>query len=79
MTNKEKSEYKLNSFLKEVLMGNILGDAYMRKSNILKNSRANARVRFLQSTDQSEFVYYLYDLFKDFCVSPLKEGKKDHF
>lgn len=46
----------------------------MRKSNITINSKANARVRFLQSVDQSDFIYHLYELFKDYCGTAPKEN-----
>lgn len=59
--------------LREVLIGNLLGDAHMRKSSILINSKSNARVRFLQSLAQSDLINHLYDLFKDYCASPPKE------
>jgi len=48
----------------------------MRKFNILINSRSNARVRFLQSEAQSELIYHLYDIFKDYCgTSPTLRKK----
>jgi hypothetical protein len=74
LTNEEKSKFKIEGFLKEVLIGNILGDAHMRKFNISEGAKGNARVRFLQSKSQSDFIYHLYDLFKDYCASPPKEN-----
>lgn len=74
LTNEEKDKYKLEGYLRVILIGNILGDAHMKKSNISINSKANASVRFLQSVAQAEFIYHLYDLFKDFCASPPKKS-----
>lgn len=74
LTNIEKSKFKIEGFLKEVLIGNILGDAHMRKFNINEGAKGSARVRFLQSLAQSDFIYHLYELFKDYCASPPKEG-----
>ena len=51
-----------------------MGDAHMRKFNILITSKSNARLRFLQSVAQSDFIYYLYELFKDFFDSTPKES-----
>jgi adenylate cyclase len=45
----------------------------MRKFNINIGGKGNARVIFSQSLEQSELIYNLYDLFKDFCASPPKE------
>ena len=64
----------MEGFLKEVLIGNILGDAHMRKFNISEGAKGNVRVRFLQSKGQSDFIFHLYDLFKDYCASPPKEN-----
>lgn len=45
----------------------------MIKSNKSINSKANARVQFLQSVAQDEFIFHLYVLFKYFCASPPKK------
>lgn len=47
LTNTERESFKLNDFLKQVLIGNILGVAKMRKFNINIGGRGKARVRFL--------------------------------
>ena len=72
LSNSEKNSYQLSEFLKQVLVGKLLGDAHMRKYNTSENSKSNARIIFLQSLEQSELIYNLYDLFKDFTVSPPK-------
>jgi hypothetical protein len=69
LSNSEKNSYQLSEFLKQVLVGKLLGDAHMRKYNTSENSKSNARIIFLQSLEQSELIYNLYDLFKDFTVS----------
>lgn len=72
LTELEKAKYKVEGFLQEVLIGCILGDAHMRMFNIKPGHRAatQARVRILQSFAQADFVYNLYELFKDYCASP---------
>jgi hypothetical protein len=72
LSNSEKNSYQLSEFLKQVLVGKLLGDAHMRKYNTSENSKSNARIIFLQSLEQSELIYNLYELFKDFTVSPPK-------
>jgi hypothetical protein len=73
LTNFERSQFKLEGFLRDELIGDILGNAHMRKINITIGSRGDARVRFLQSLAQSDLIYHLYDLFKDYCASSPKE------
>lgn len=63
----------MEGFLREVLIGNILGDVHMRKFNINIGGKGNARVIFSQSLEQSSLIYNLYDYFKDYCASPPKE------
>lgn len=74
LTNAEKELFKLDGFLTQVLIGCLLGDAHMRMFNIQIGARGNARFRFLQSLAQSDFIFHLYELFKDFCASPPKVG-----
>ena len=73
LTNTEKSAFTIEGFLKDVLIGTILGDAHMRKFS-LATSKCNARVRFLQSLAQADFIYHLYELFKIYCASPPTKG-----
>jgi hypothetical protein len=40
LTNAERAEFNLDEYLKQVLIGNILGDVYMRKSS----DKANVRI-----------------------------------
>jgi len=62
LSNSEKNSYELSEFLRQVLVGKLLGDAHMRKYNISENSKSpgNARIIFLQSLEQSELIYHLY-------------------
>jgi hypothetical protein len=50
----------------------VLSDARMRKSSNLPNSLCNARLRILQSLNQADFIYHLFDLFKLYCSSSPK-------
>ncbi len=47
----------------------------MRKFNLSAESKSNARLVITQSEKQSDLVYHIYDLFKDFCGSaPVKKS-----
>lgn len=72
LTHLEKSQFQLSDNLQEILVGNLLGDAHMIKFNISINSRSNARIRFLQSLEQADFIYHLYELFKEFSYTEPK-------
>lgn len=63
-----KDNLKLSKYQKEVLIGLLLGDGCLEKG---KNSLA-PRLKVDQSIKQSEFVWWLYDLFKDFVKTPPK-------
>lgn len=66
-----KDNLILSEYQKEVLIGLLLGDACLEKS---KNS-SGARLKVSQSLKQSEFVEWLYKIFKNFVQTPprLKE------
>lgn len=64
LTKVERSIYQLDDILKEVLIGNILGDIYMRRFSVSSNSR----LIFRQGSVNSDYLYHLYDLFKDFTL-----------
>jgi LAGLIDADG DNA endonuclease family len=44
----------------------------MIKFNININSKSNARIRFLQSLEQADLIYHLYELFKEFSYTEPK-------
>lgn len=66
LTKVERLEYKLDDYLKQVLVGNILGDVHMRRFS----NKANSRIIFRQGSINKEYLLHLYDLFKDFVVTP---------
>lgn len=45
----------------------------MRKFNINLGGRGDAKVIFSQSLFQSDLIYHLYSLFKDYCDFPPKQ------
>ena len=59
----------LTDYQKQALIGLTLGDVSLEKAT----SNSNVRLRFDQSISiHSEYIYFLYDLFKDFTLSPPK-------
>ena len=66
LTKVERLEYKLDNYLKQVLVGNLLGDVYMRRFS----NKSNSRIIFRQGSINKEYLLHLYDLFKDFVVTP---------
>lgn len=75
LTKEEKNSFSLNDNLIEILVGVILGDGHMRKYNLDPNSRSNARLIITQSEKQSDLVYHLYELFKEYASSaPTKKS-----
>lgn len=65
-TNEERSSFSVTPHLQEVIIGLSLGDLHIdRKFN-------NSRLMFQQGLIHEAYIINLYDLFKDFCGSPLK-------
>nr|pir hypothetical protein 242 - Allomyces macrogynus mitochondrion [Allomyces macrogynus] len=59
LTQFERAQFKLTPYLKEVLVGLILGDLYMRRHS----PTANARLQFRQGFLNHAYLSYLYNLF----------------
>lgn len=66
LTKKERSNFELDPYLKQVLLGNILGDVYLRKFS----DKANTRVVFRQGEINKEYLLHLYDLFQTYVYTP---------
>ena len=76
----ERSKFKLDSHLKQVLIGTILGDVHFRRFS----KKANVRVVFRQGSKNSSYLLHLYDLFQEFVLAPpaisssIDKGKIKH-
>ena len=66
LTNLERSKITLDDILKQVLVGNILGDVYMRRSS----AKANTRVVFRQGSINADYLLHLYSLYQKFVSTP---------
>jgi hypothetical protein len=66
LTNAERAEFNLDEYLKQVLIGNILGDVYMRKSS----DKANVRIIFRQGSLNRSYLLHLYELFQNYVSAP---------
>ena len=64
LTNLERSKYNLDDFLKQVLIGNILGDIHMRRFS----NTSNTRLIFRQGSKNSDYLLHLYELFKKYTL-----------
>jgi len=66
LTKAERNNFKLDSQLKQVLVGTILGDVYMRRFS----KKANVRVVFRQGSINASYLLHLYSLFQEFVIAP---------
>ena len=66
LTNLERSKFTLEDLLKEVLVGNILGDVHLIRSSI----KANTIIVFRQGSINAEYLLHLYSLFQIFVATP---------
>jgi LAGLIDADG DNA endonuclease family len=60
-----KNSFYLSPLQHEIIIGSMLGDLTAEKRNI----NSNTRLHFKQSLKNKEYIYHLYDIFKDFCGS----------
>jgi hypothetical protein len=65
LTNFEKQQFSLPENLKQILVGNLLGDLYCRK----RFKTGNAVFRFEQGICHNEYIEHLHDLFESYCPS----------
>ena len=66
MSKLERSKLTLDDHLKQVLIGNLLGDAYMRRFS----NKSNTRIIFRQGSKNKEYLLHLYEIYKQFVLSP---------
>jgi LAGLIDADG DNA endonuclease family len=60
-----KNSFNLSPLQHEIIIGSMLGDLTAEKRNI----NFNTRLHFKQSLKNKEYIYHLYDIFKDCCGS----------
>ena len=63
ISNLERNNFILPLNLKEILIGLLLGDLYIQKYT--KNGNTN--LQFEQGLVHKDYIFHLYDLFKDYC------------
>lgn len=66
LTKAERLQFSLTAELKDILVGLILGDLYIAKPHV------NPRLEFKQSTVHDEYLFHLYELFKNYSPSAPK-------
>jgi hypothetical protein len=68
LTKAEQSQFTLSADLKNILVGLILGDLYIQKSK----GCVNPTLRFEQGLVHEDYLFPLYELFKNYCSSAPK-------
>src|ERR1035437_3514485 len=63
---KKKSSMKLTGIQRETLIGLLLGDAHLET----QNDGRTYRMKFEYSVNQREYLDHLYELFKEWTLSP---------
>ena len=66
-----KFNLQLNTELKEIICGLMLGDLFAEK----KNDNCNTRLQFKQSIKNKEYILHLYSIFSSYCGSIPKVNK----
>ena len=64
----ERSQFTLSYYLKSILVGLLLGDLCASKQNL----SINPTLRFEQGLVHKDYIFHLYELFKDYCLSAPK-------
>lgn len=72
LSNLERATIILPQNLKDILIGLILGDLYIQK--LTKNGNPN--LQFEQGLVNKDYMFHLYDLFKDYCNSEPKISER---
>jgi LAGLIDADG DNA endonuclease family len=67
----ERSKFKLDFYLKQVLIGTILGDVHMRRFS----EKANVRIIFRQGSINESYLLHLNSLYQDFVLTPPSVSK----
>jgi hypothetical protein len=62
----ERNKLELDSKLKQILIGTILGDVYMRRFS----EKSNVRITFRQGVIHASYLLHLYSLFQEFVLTP---------
>jgi hypothetical protein len=68
LTRAERLQFSLSQDLKEILVGLLLGDLYSQK----RTKTGNAIFRFEQGIVNKEYIFDLYESFKNYCPSAPK-------
>lgn len=62
----ERNKFNLDSKLKQILIGTVLGDVYMRRFS----EKANVRITFRQGAIHTSYLLHKYSLFQEFVITP---------
>jgi LAGLIDADG DNA endonuclease family len=70
LTNFEKKQFSLPKELQEMLIGLLLGDVYAQKRGV------NTNLFFEQGIKNKNYLFHLFDLFKNYCRSEPKISER---
>jgi len=68
LKNFQRRRFSLTKDLQEILIGLLLGDVCAQKRSI----KGNTNIHFEQSIIHKDYIFYLFELFKDYCRSKPK-------
>lgn len=66
LTKAERSQFTLTAELKDILIGLLLGDLHIEKRSKIS---LNVRLKFSQGFVHRDYLFHLYDLFKNYSVA----------
>lgn len=78
LTIKDRAKFKIdqNSYIFNALIGLLLGDGHISRSksrslsgNQIGRRLLNSRFQFAQSMDRTEYLFYIYSFFSNYCSS----------
>ena len=68
LTKLERAEFNVPMSLRDVLVGLLLGDLCAQKRSV----KGNTNLHFEQGFVNKDYLYHLYDIFKEYCSSEPK-------
>nr|QVG61526.1 hypothetical protein [Rhizoctonia sp.] len=72
LTKVQREQFTLSETLKEILVGLYLGDI----SSVKKSDNYNSYLYFEQGLVHKDYIFHLYDLFQNYCLSAPKISKR---
>lgn len=68
----------LSNYQKLILIGSILGDGSLSGQYTKEKQETNYRLQVIHSEKQKEYLWWKYEIFRKWCLSPPKYTEKTH-